>query len=287
MTNNDLTGEDDNARGTDLTPPRTDALPPKDVFVYYEQRSCAEIVRWCDEGQINIAPDFQRTLVWELDEQSRFIDSLSKDLPIPSLCIAFSRVTNANDDAMPSNQRIVIDGVQRINTINQFLTNKMRLGSLDDIRQQLRGRTAKEIKEHAPDIYKFIENVTLPVTVVLCNLAEETHLEYIYQIFYRLNSGGQKLNAQEMRNCIFIGAFNTMLRQVTAQDTLFGKALHRAKYPNERFHWQEIALRFFAFYDGYTDYKGKVNAFLDAYMKDNRSLAQDLVNEKKTRQTQC
>ena len=39
-------------------------------------------------------------------------------------------------------------------------------------------------------------------------------MKYLFQIFYRLNSGGNKLYNQEIRNCIFQGSLNSLLKEL-------------------------------------------------------------------------
>ncbi len=63
--------------------------PPDDIVAYNELRSCADLYRMYQKGILEIQPDFQRNIVWNGAAQTRFIDSLIKQLPIPSMC--FSR----------------------------------------------------------------------------------------------------------------------------------------------------------------------------------------------------
>jgi len=56
-------------------------------------RSCADLLRMHSSGKLEIQPDFQRDVVWKPDEQARFIDSLVKQLPIPSMCFSLDYQT--------------------------------------------------------------------------------------------------------------------------------------------------------------------------------------------------
>ena len=56
--------------------------PPSDIVAFNELRSCADLVRMHRAHQLVIQPDFQRDVVWSNPSQSRFIDSLAKQLPI-------------------------------------------------------------------------------------------------------------------------------------------------------------------------------------------------------------
>ena len=73
-------------------------------------------------------------------------------------------------------------------------------------------------------------------------------MEHIFTIFHRLNTGGMKLNNQEIRNCIYNGTFNNFLKE--ANDYPAWRKINKMK-PKQlyRFTKQEITLRFLALYD--------------------------------------
>ena len=60
-------------------------LPPSEIVAYNELRSCVDLFRIYRGGILDIRPGFQREIVWTLPAQTRFIDSLVKQLPIPSM----------------------------------------------------------------------------------------------------------------------------------------------------------------------------------------------------------
>lgn len=66
----------------------TSENPPSDIVAYNELRSCADLFRLKKQGLLDLNPEFQRNFVWSPLVQSRFIDSLVKGLPIPSMCFA-------------------------------------------------------------------------------------------------------------------------------------------------------------------------------------------------------
>ena len=63
-------------------------IPPADIVAYNELRSCADLFRMYKDGILEIRPIFQREIVWTAPAQTRFIDSLVKQLPIPSMCFS-------------------------------------------------------------------------------------------------------------------------------------------------------------------------------------------------------
>ncbi|HAN4571575.1 TPA: DUF262 domain-containing protein, partial [Escherichia coli] len=86
-----------------------------------------------------------------------------------------------------------------------------------------------------------------------------------------LNSGGTRLNNQEIRNCIFSGEFNNALKEMNEIDEWQKIAGLNTKNSN-RFKYIELILRFFSFYDNKDKYKGTLSKFLNGYMKKNRHL---------------
>jgi len=176
-------------------------LPPSDIVAFNELRSCADLLRLYTSNQLVIQPDFQRDVVWSNPDQTRFIDSLTKQLPIPSMCISLDYKTD---------KRLIIDGLQRMTSIINFLSeDEWKLSNLDDIDENLAGKTVHTIKTKHRELYDRVLNVSIPITVIRCDYSKPSHNEYLFTIFHRLNSGGLKLNNQEIRNCIYNGNFNT------------------------------------------------------------------------------
>lgn len=240
--------------------------PPPDIIAFNELRSCADLVRMHKTEQLVIKPDFQRDLVWSNPAQTRFIDSLVKQLPIPSMCLSLD---------YKSEKRLMIDGLQRISSIIKFLTDsEWRLSKLDDIDSRISGKTSEFIKEKNPEIYTRIENLTIPVTVLRCDYSKKSHMHYLFTIFHRLNTGGNKLSNQEIRNCIFFGRFNDLLKSLVAYRNtrnLFG--LEKDK--SYRFAYEELFLRVIAFSENHDKYNGKLAKFLNDFMDSKKNIDDD------------
>ncbi|MFZ3167354.1 MAG: DUF262 domain-containing protein [Candidatus Methanoperedens sp.] len=246
-------------------------VPPIDIVAFNELRSCADLLRLYTTNQLEIQPDFQRQVVWSNPAQTRFIDSLSKQLPIPSMCISLDYKTD---------KRLIIDGLQRMQSIINFLSDdKWELSELDDIDAEISGKTVHTIKTKSKNIYDRVQNVMIPITVIRCDYSKKSHNEYLFTIFHRLNSGGLKLNNQEIRNCIYNGSLNTFLKHLTQNDT-WKKLLSIKASKNYRFSNEELILRFFAFVDRLDNYNGRLSNFLNQYMFDMREPGEQFVLEK-------
>lgn len=250
-------------------------IPPPDVIAYNELRSCADLYRMHTHGILKIQPEFQREIVWKNPDQTRFIDSLIKQLPIPSMCFSLDYKTQKWE---------VIDGLQRMATIIRFLSGeKWTLSKLDDIDPKLSGTSASTFVDENSDLHSYytrVENLALPITVLRCDYSKKTHTHYLFTIFHRLNTGGMKLNNQEIRNCIYAGQFNQLLKELN-KNSAWMKLNKMKRDVGYRFTKQELILRLFAFHDNYTNYKGKLARFLNDYMDDNKDPNSQFIEEKK------
>ena len=249
-------------------------LPPPDIVAYNELRSCADLLRMHTEGILKIQPEFQREIVWKDKEQTRFVDSLVKQLPIPSMCFSMDHKTQKWQ---------VIDGLQRIWSIIRFLTDSgWALSKLEDIDPKISGQPVSKFAERSSGLHSYytrVENLSLPITILRCDYSNKSHTKYLFTIFHRLNSGGSRLNNQEIRNCIYSGAFNHFLKELNKnpQWMTINKMKRTTGY---RFNKEEIILRFFAFHDSYDKYGGRLAKFLNEYMEKHRNSAGSFLGKK-------
>lgn len=94
--------------------------------------------------------------------------------------------------------------------------------------------------------------------------------ELKYEIFSRLNLGAIRLKDQEVRNCIFRGSFNAMLRHIADTDENVKALFHYAD--NKRMEFEERILRYFAMRDFYHvsgTFKNTMNQFMSKHQNDS------------------
>lgn len=250
----------------------SEPVPPPDIVSFNELRSCADLFRLFDTGKLEIQPDFQREVVWRVDEQSRFIDSLVKQLPIPSMCFSLDYKTQ---------RWKVIDGLQRMSSIIAFLgSTPWKLRSLEDIHPALRGQRNIDLaqgNEEQRRLFSTVLDVSIPITVLRCDYTQPSHMQYLFTIFHRLNSGGVRLNNQEIRNCIYTGSFNSALKAFDKTDPNWLKIKKRVWGSSERFRSVELLLRAIAFAERYEQYDGNLARFLNMFMHERVNLSEDAI----------
>ena len=216
------------------------------------------ILRQLDRGNIDINPAFQRRDAWTLARKSKFIESLILGLPIPQLVLAESK--------RKKGAFIVIDGKQRLLTLRQFAAKpgdttyeSLELQDLE-VRDDLNGCTLQSLESIpalAEDLAVF-QNQTIR-TVVIKNWPNETVL---YLIFLRLNTSSVPLSPQELRQALHPGEFLSFVDERSARMTGLQKLLNVTK-PDFRMRDAELLVRYFAFKNFLTRYKGNLKMFLD------------------------
>lgn len=158
---------------------------------------------------INISPDYQRRLRWSNKKRSLLIESLLLNIPIPPL---FLYETNYNEYE-------VVDGRQRVDATIGFLRNNYPLTGLK-FWKELNGKRFNKLPEL---IKKGLLRRSLSSIVLLTETTKPTDEVDIRTIlFERLNTGGEKLNPQELRNALYDSLFNKLLYELS-ETPLFRK----------------------------------------------------------------
>lgn len=151
-------------------------------------------------------PDFQRGYVWSNQQASRLIESLIIQCPIPVLYFSQSK-----DERMA-----IIDGNQRIRSIQRFIQNEFALKGLTAY-PELEGLRFSELDSR---FKRHLQNRTLRCIVIL----KETHPQVQFDVFERLNTGSKSLNAQELRHGLYYGSLMERISRI-AQDKDLKKVL--------------------------------------------------------------
>lgn len=185
----------------------------------------------------NLNPDYQRNKVWDSQRKSRLIESLIMNIPIPPIFLY---------EISPSKYE-VMDGLQRISTIIDFLNNKFKLKGLE-VWQELNGCSYEEL---IPEVRDAIGSRYLSGSVILSDSknTKEKQDELKRLIFERLNTGGITLTKQEIRNAVNTSKMNTMINDFADNNDTFNNLWHSGGDSKNRMGNREMILRFFAYKD--------------------------------------
>ncbi|MBE6244224.1 MAG: DUF262 domain-containing protein [Bacteroidales bacterium] len=213
---------------------------------------------------LDLQPPFQRNYVWDLAKATRLIESILLDIPLPTIFLSDNNSGIIN----------VIDGQQRLTSIFSYIRGEFIQGPLKGQHfrlskslQVLHELVDKPFKELPLALQKKI--LTYPIRTITFKDSGNDELQY--EVFTRLNSGAVALNDQELRNCIYRGDFNELIKKL-AEDREF-LALLRLKNPEPRMQEEQIILRFFAFYEQtYINYTPPAKTFLNRMMRNNLSI---------------
>lgn len=217
--------------------------PLDSLLIRSEPRSVHEVCRRIGQNLYIMDPDFQRDFIWESEKQSRLIESLLMRIPLPVFYLAERK----------DGKVIVIDGLQRLTTIYNFLTNAFGLRHLDKANAPFYGKYFKDLPLK---LQTRLEDTQLIIYILDEKVPERARLD----IFERVN-GGTPLSRQQMRNCMYCGPATKML-EVLSREMIFFKATGRSlswKTMRDR----EFINRFMAFHIlGVDAYRGDMDLFL-------------------------
>jgi hypothetical protein len=204
-----------------LTDPSDEGLgeyPIDTLLIRTETRTVFDVLRRIENGSVIMNPEFQRDFVWNREKQGRLIESVLMRIPLPVFYFAENK----------RGQIIVVDGLQRLSSLQAFVRTGERL-SLPD-QPNLDQRTFAELPVK---LQNRIEDCQLQLYIIDSKVPERAKLD----IFERVNNG-EPLTRQQMRNCIYSGQATAFLKQ-QAQHELFleatGGSLSQAKMRDREF----------------------------------------------------
>mgnify|MGYP006283424451 FL=1 len=226
------------------------APPDKKITLDKADRSLSELHRWQKTGRIIIDPEWQRNYVWDKVRAAKLIESFLLDIPVPVVYLA------KTDDGKYE----VIDGLQRLTSVFNYFDNHYKLAKLD-ILTDLNGKHFKDL----PEIFQHkLQDCVLRSFELSSNSSPDIH----FIVFERLNTGGVKLNDMEIRNCLYRGNLNTLIKELASNEN-FRKCLNQSN-ADKRMQDRALVLRFLAFYERthhkcQSGLKKFLNEFLDTY----------------------
>jgi hypothetical protein len=208
-----------------------------------------------NNGELVLDPDFQRSgNLWSAVKQSQLIESILVKLPLPAFYF----------DASNENSWTVIDGLQRLSAIENFVVKKnLKLEGLEFL-ENLHGQSFDNLPR---PIQRRIQETSIVAYLIKSGTPEDAK----YNIFRRINTGGLMLNSQEIRHALNQGVPADTLKEMAGSHE-FKRATTYSLVKGNRMEDRDYVNRYVAFY--YSDYKSydrKKNGGLDVLL--NTSLA--------------
>jgi hypothetical protein len=224
--------------------------------------SIGELLNLYRESELDIHPEFQRVFRWGIEQKSRLIESLLLGIPLPSLYVS------TNHDGVWE----VIDGVQRLSTIFEFMGELQ--GPIGDGEQlQPLPALALEATKHLPSLKGVtfeamdqalrleFKRTRLDIKVLAREQGASTGK---FDLFERLNTYGEPLSPQELRNCILVSLNSQRFKWLKAlsQSEGFRSCVLLSDSQIAEKYDMDLALRFLTLRDAVPKDIGDVHEFL-------------------------
>lgn len=227
----------------------TKPFNPNDIDVDIATVNLGSIIDMLENDEIELQPDFQRAAdVWDNTKKSRLIESILLGLPLPSFYFSEDPVTQ---------KLSVIDGLQRLCAIRDFILNKTLVLQNLQFLKSFEGEVYSDLER--PEIKRI---KSLKITMNTLRKGTPNDVKFI--IFQRVNTAGEPLTPQEMRHALNQGPAAAFIKELAELDSF--KTATNDSVKSKRMQDRDFANRFMAFFIGYDDYNGELDAFLNDKM---------------------
>jgi hypothetical protein len=220
----------------------------KRIEFYLTEYSIELLASKMRNGDFEI-PAYQREFTWEDERKSRFIESVLMGLPIPFLFFWENPKTGRLE---------IVDGVQRLKTIEEFLRGDFAIGDLEEL-SLLTGFRFGDLPESRQ---RKLKNRSIRGIVLNEHADEQSR----FDLFERINTGSKIANKAEVRRGALGGPFLDLVISL-AQEAMFIKLAPVSDKQLKEREREELVTRFFAYSDGLEGYRDRVSPFLFTYTK--------------------
>lgn len=211
--------------------PKGAPFNPALIKVDVDQMHIYHALKLIREQRLVLQPEFQRNFIWDEVRQSRLIESILLRIALPAFYL----------DAPREDTYVVIDGLQRLKTLDRFCNEKsLKLTGLEYLRE-FENHGFSDLPSH---MRSRLEETRLTMHII----RPETPLQVKFIIFRRINTGGLVLTNQEIRHALYQGNDGRASRLLKnlAESPEFLDATDRSISPR-RMDDRECVLRFLTF----------------------------------------
>lgn len=208
--------------------------------------------------EIAMETAFQRKSgLWGSTEKSQLIESLLVRIPLPAFYF----------DGSDDNEWLVVDGLQRLTAIRDFIVKQdFTLSNLEFLKQY-EGYVFSDLPR---SLQRRIEETQ--VTIFVINPGTPPGVKY--NIFKRINTGGLTLERQEIRHALNQGKASEFLEKLSDLEVFKNATSYSIK--EDRMLDREFVLRFIAFnLTHYKDYIPELDTFLNDAMQKLNELSKN------------
>jgi hypothetical protein len=166
----------------------------------------------------------------------------------------------------------VIDGQQRLTSLFSFIEGRFPNGEPF----KLTGLTAYEElnKKAFVEIGDEFQDRIQDYNIRTVTLLRQSDPDLKFEIFERLNTGSEPLNDMELRNCVYRGSYNALLKELAADPEF--QALLKTTRPDKRMRDVELVLRFASFYHStYLQYAAPMKRFYNHDMEKFQNISNE------------
>lgn len=225
--------------------------------------SLDSVASMVEEDAIDVTPGYQRRERWNSDKESALIESFILNIPVPPIYLAEDEYGRYS----------VIDGKQRVTAIHKFMKQGMKLKNLERF-TLLEGKRLDELPSQLRNA------LTIRPYLRVVTLLKQSDPNLKYEVFTRLNTGGDNLLAQEIRNVAFIGPLNDLIFELSANEFLRNQlkiSTLKEKAYKEMFD-AEYVLRFFTLRESWENFPGNMNFAMNEFMDRHRQASDGELN---------
>lgn len=241
----DLEGDAQNPTAGGIIQP----FDPKKIQVSIQQLTLDAIIKRIKYEEIDLATPFQRAAgLWKDQAQSRLVESILIRFPLPAFYF----------DGSDDNHWLVVDGLQRLSTLQRFvLTKELRLTGMEYLKQ-FEGYSFEELPR---PMQRTIEEAQITAYIIKPGTPEQVK----FNLFKRINTAGLTLRPQEIRHALNQGIPATLIAEL-AELPAFVEATG-GSVDSSRMDDRDFAMRFVAFYlTPYPSYQPDLDTFLNTQM---------------------
>jgi hypothetical protein len=217
--------------------------------------SLGTIAEMVERKAIDVSPSYQRRERWSQQKQSALIESFLLNVPVPAVYLAEDNF----------GQYSVVDGKQRITAIHRFVRNQFVLSGLETFKEieGLKFSGLPEDMQNALVVRPYLRVITL---------LKQSDSTLKFEVFTRLNRGGETMAAQELRNVAYRGPLNDLIYALAENEFLKQQLKIRSERSTayQLMTDAEYVLRFLTLRSSWRKFSGNYRTEMDNFMRQNQ-----------------